>query len=475
MTTQLPQHLPPPLDRRESSAGFLTCRIADFPVGWTPEPNRGAEIFHGQRVGKPAKRQTGKSALRCLTAAFLLAAPSLQAADWPCWRGPDGLGVSNEKNLPIRWSTESLAWKIALPGKGASSPIVVGDRIYVTSQTDDSGLHVLAIDRRDGRLIWDREIGRGRLPSNNLHNMATPSPVSDGDRVWVMFGTGDLACLDREGKVLWQRNLVKEYGEYKTNHGYGSSPMLLDGKLFIACMHQGPSYLLALEGRTGKNIWKKDRNLEPTDEAQDSYSSPIFLRGERKPQVVLAGAESVNAYDPQTGEEVWIYRGMKVPHHAGRTISGPAAGDGLILAVASGFQNRGYTVAVKSGGKGDVSATHKLWTQTQYSPDCPTPVIYEGNVFSVRDDGMASCLDLKTGEPHWQERLFKENVKVSPIAGDGKVYFTSGQGNCVVVKAAPTLEILATNELRAATLSTPAISQGSLFFRAQDHLYAVTR
>src|SRR5437868_2778164 len=230
--------------------------------------------------------------------------------------------------------------------------------------------------------------------------MATPTPVSDGEFVWVMFGTGDLACLDRAGKIIWQRNLVKEYGPYKTNHGYGSSPMLLDGKVFIACMHQGPSYLLAVDAKTGKNIWKKDRNLEPKDEAQDSYSSPIFFHGASGTQVILAGAESVNAYDPATGDQIWISGGMKVPHPYGRTIAGPTAGEGVILAVASGFQNRGYTVALKSDGKGDVSETAKLWTSAKFSADCPTPVIYQGKVFSVRDDGMASCLDLKTGEPY---------------------------------------------------------------------------
>src|SRR5439155_25751153 len=139
--------------------------------------------------------------------------------------------------------------------------------------------------------LWDHEIGRGKLHANNLHNMATPTPAADGGRVWAMFGTGDLACLDGGGKVLWHRNLVKEYGEYKTNHGYGSSPMLYDGKLFVVCMHQGPSYVLAIDANTGKNLWKQDRNLEPTDEAQDSYSSPLFLRSGGHTQMILEGAE----------------------------------------------------------------------------------------------------------------------------------------------------------------------------------------
>lgn len=406
-----------------------------------------------------------------LLGGFFAFAPS-QAADWPCWRGPDALGVSAESGLPSQWSKDkNIAWTIALPGSGASSPIVVGDRVYVTTQMEDLGLHVLSIDRTHGKLLWDREIGRGKLHANNLHNMATPTPVADGDRVWAMFGTGDLACLDHGGKVLWQRNLVKEYGEYKYNHGYGSSPMLDEGKLFITCMHQGPSYLVAIDARTGQNIWKKERNFEPTDEAQDSYSSPIFFRREGRTQVVLEGAETINAYDSATGRQLWKSGGLKVPHNFGRTISGPTAGEGVLIAVASGFQNRGYTVALTPDAKEEPS--RKLWTQTKYSPDCPTPLIYGGNLYMIRDDGNASCLDLKTGEPHWRERFFSANVKVSPVAGDGKIYFMNGQGNCTVVKASPKFEVLATNDLNQATLSTPAISHGAIFVRAQGQLYCI--
>ncbi|HXJ61283.1 MAG TPA: PQQ-binding-like beta-propeller repeat protein [Verrucomicrobiae bacterium] len=398
----------------------------------------------------------------------------VNAADWPCWRGKDGLGVSPEKSLPTRWSqTDNIAWSTAIPGRGACSPIVVGERVYLTTQTEDTGLHVLALDRKTGQILWDKSIGQGKLRSNKLHNMATPTPVSDGNRIWVLFGTGDLACLDHAGEVVWQRNLVKEYGEYKTNHGYGTSPMLVDGKLFIACMHQGPSYVLAVDAGTGENVWKKDRNLEPKDEAQDSYSSPIVVLEGGRPQLLLAGAEHVNAYNPATGDEIWTAGGMKVSHPYGRTIAGLTAADGIVVAVASGFQNRGFTIGLKTGGHGDVTDTHRLWTSQKYSSDCPTPVIEGNNVFSIRDDGMASCLDLKTGEPHWQERLFSANVKVSPVAGDGKVYFMNGQGNCTVVKASPKLEILATNSLNETTLSTPAISGGKLFLKTEEKLYCV--
>jgi outer membrane protein assembly factor BamB len=169
--------------------------------------------------------------MRCSVILILSFATSLissSAADWPCWRGPDGLGVSHETGLPVAWANDqNIAWKIEIPGKGASSPIVVGERVYLTAQTEDQGLHVLAIDRASGRPAWDREIGRGRLRANGLHNMATPTPVSDGTYVWAIFGTGDLACLERSGTPVWHCSLVKEYGEYKTNHGYGPPRCLM--------------------------------------------------------------------------------------------------------------------------------------------------------------------------------------------------------------------------------------------------------
>jgi outer membrane protein assembly factor BamB len=303
--------------------------------------------------------------------------------------------------------------------------------------------------------------------------MATPTPVSDGAFIWVVFGTGDLACLDCGGKIVWQRNFMKEYGECKSGHGYGSSPMLLDGRLYVALMHQGPSYLLALDARTGTNVWKRERTLEPKDESQDSYSSPLILRVESGTQVVLAGAESVNAYDSATGEQIWIHGGLRIPQHFGRTISGPAAGDGMIVAVASGFQNLGYMVALKSSARGIIPESARIWSSKKFSPDCPTPVIYRGMLYTIRDEGIASCLDIKTGEPYWQERLFDANVKISPVAGDGKIYFLSNQGNCAVVSSTKKLELLATNQLNEPTLSTLCLSDGHLVVRTEEHVYCI--
>jgi outer membrane protein assembly factor BamB len=408
--------------------------------------------------------------MRLIFVLLMSAAIPLFAADWPCWRGPDGLGVSAAQNLPTEWSKEkNIAWKRPIPGFSASSPILLQDRVYLTSQTPDMMLHVIALEANSGKILWDRDVAPARAPKNKIHNMATPTPVTDGQRVYALFGTGDFITLDRDGKTLWQRQLFQEYGEYNSNHGYGTSPLLRDKRLYVACMHQGPSYLLALDAATGKNVWKIDRNLGSKTEAQDSYSSPIFFKDGGRTEIILEGAEAVTGHDLTTGRQTWMIDGLTVPHPYGRTISGLAAGEGIVVAVASGFQNRGYTVGIKP------RAGDRLWTSSKYSPDCPSPVIYNGYVYTMRDDGMASCLDLKTGAALWQERLFSANVKVSPVAADGKIYFLNGQGNCVVVKASPEVQVLFTNQLNEATLASPAIGKNQLLIRTESTLYSIQK
>jgi outer membrane protein assembly factor BamB len=315
-------------------------------------------------------------------------------------------------------------------------------------------------------------VAKGQARAHQLHNNATPTPATDGKRTWALFGTGDVACLDADGKVVWHRNLGTEYGAYNANHGYGSSPLLFDGRLYIAWMHQGPSYILALDAATGANLWKQELMLGAREEWQDSYSSPLVARSAGRTDLVVSGAETLTGLDPANGTTVWSMGGLNVAHPYGRTIAGPAAGEGRIVTVASGFQNRGYTVAVPMGKTGKLGETDRSWTLTRYSPDCPTPVIHGGRVYLIRDDGNASCLDAATGEVKWQERLFSADVKVSPVVADGRVYFTSGRANCVVVKEGDKLEVLARNDLDETTLSTPTLANGTAYVRTEKALYA---
>ena len=405
----------------------------------------------------------------------LMVEGNLMAENWSAFRGSDGTAVSHETHLPVEWGKDDhVVWKVNLPGKGTSSPIIHQGRVFVTTQVDDKDLHVIAFGLKSGELIWNQKVGSGRLPTHELHNMSTPTPITDGHHVWAFFGTGDLVCLTfEEGSEVWRRNLRTEYANYNTNHGMGNSPLLYDGKLYVACMHQGPSYLIAMDATSGKTLWKKDRNLSAREEGNDSYSTPVKVNVEGDAQIVLSGAEHLNAYNPDTGEEIWSIGGLEVPHPYGRTISGPTAGEGKVVTVASGFRNQGYVIGVTPVAEGKAPKLTQDWTQRRYAPDCPTPLIYKGKVYTIRDDGMASCLDLASGESHWQERLFAENVKVSPVAADGHVYFTTGRANTKVVKASTEFEVVAENRLDDETLASPAISEGNIVIRTFEHLYCI--
>ena len=418
---------------------------------------------------------------RSLPILCLLLLPDLLfAADWACWRGPGVRGVSPEKNLPSQWSVESgeqVAFAIDVLPWGNSSPVVVGGRVYLTSQTEDKRLHVIALDGDGGREVWSREVGGGTARQvHRRHNMATPTPVAEGDRVWALFGTGDLVCLSREGEPLWRRSLTEDLGEYKILWGMATSPILFKDCIFIACMHAGPSYVLAVDKLTGKDLWKKDRDLPCVGEATDSYSTPILVRVKERTELVVAGADHVNAYDPKTGEQLWISSGLKIEHKYGRSIVSPTSGDGYVVASSSNFSNLGRTIALRAGGSGDVTKTHRVWTYDKASPDCPTPVIYQGYVYMVRDDGIGTCVELASGQVKWTKRLFRGDAKASPIAGDGKVYFFSLEGECLVLEAGPEGKTVARNRVDGAGLvATPAISGGKLWIRTKKKLYAIGR
>lgn len=399
----------------------------------------------------------------------------IHGENWSNFRGPDGVGISKQNELPLKWSLkENIKWRVDIPGKGTSSPVVHDNRVYVTTQTEDDSMHVLAYQATSGDIVWNKVIGKKRVSSHNLHNMATPTPVTDGRYIWAHFGTGDLACLDYNGNIVWQRDLAEDYGAYTILHGMGNSPMLVSGKLIIACMQTGKSYVMGLDPDSGETLWKKDRNLATKGEAPDSYSSPIIATLNNKKLVVVSGANYLSCYDPISGDEIWRNGGLDVPHPYGRTISGPTFGENRVVTVASGFRNQGFVVALDIDGKGDRTEDGYLWKSKRFSPDCPCPLIYQGKVFLIRDDGMASCIDLQSGKADWQERLFAQNIKVSPVASDGKIYYFSGQGECKVVRASSKFEIIAHNDLEEYQIASPAASMDSLFVRTESKLFRIT-
>jgi outer membrane protein assembly factor BamB len=406
-----------------------------------------------------------------------------RAESWTGFRGPAGDGVSNETGLPLKWSeTEGLAWKIPLRGTGNSSPAVTKSRVYLTSSDKATGaLLVVAVDRVDGRIVWEKSVGKGTLvaygPPNlieNRHDPATGSPCADDDeRVYAFFGTGDLVCLDRDGNKVWQRNLAEEYGPYDLKFGMASSPRLWGDRLYVACVHKGPSYVLALDKKTGQEVWLTDRNYPALGDAPDAYTSPVvFRQPNRPPQLVVSGCDHTDAYDLADGHRIWFDGNLILPESEyARTVLSAAVGDGVVLASAS---RSNVCIAIRGDAKGNVANTaYETWKIKGLS-DCPTPTIHNGLIYMVKDDGVGAAFDLKSGNELWKKRIGKGGVNASPVVADGRVYFLNLDGTCTVVKEGREFELLAENSLPAGNFyATPAVSNGMIFLRDRSHLYAV--
>ncbi len=432
---------------------------------------------------------------------WLLGGASL-GADWTNWRGPNANGVAPDRTLPVKWSaTENVAWKAPIAGAGVSTPIVSGDRVYVTSQIGAGvrregnhprlvqgsdaaaqGERALGVDgaagadpsktyfvveafgRADGKRVWERRIdAAGDLtPVHDKHNLATPSPVTDGTLVYAWFGTGQIVALDRAGAVVWQRHLAKENGAFDIQWGHGSSPVLYGDLLILLCDQPARSYLVALDKTTGKDRWKADRG-----QGRASYSTPLVIEGAFGTEVIVNSTERIDAYDAKTGAFLW---------HTGETsrfaVPSPVFHEGVIYA-SRGYRSGPY-MAIKPGGRGDVSSTQMVWRMATGAPYCSSLLYYDRVVYMANDVGVLTAIDSASGERVWQERV--DGVfSASPVAGGGHVYFVSENGDTVVLKAGRAPQVIARNALGERAVASPAISNGQIFIRTDKHVFAIGR
>ncbi|WP_339726984.1 PQQ-binding-like beta-propeller repeat protein [uncultured Gimesia sp.] len=412
----------------------------------------------------------------------LLIPALVQAETWPQFRGATGSGISTEKNLPAKWSEqEGLLWSVALPGRANSSPAVTANRIDLTSKTDDNGLWIISLDRKSGQEIRKVKVGSGSLsapgPRNlwaHRHNPATPSPIADEQNIWAFFGSGLLVCLDAEsGEIVWKRDLVKDYGPYNITFGMGSTPRLWGNLLFVTCMTKGPSYVVAFDKQTGKEVWKANRKLPAQKDGADAYSTPTIFQNGDKTELLVSGSDHVNAYNPQTGKQLWIAGGLDIPSPFGRIIAAPVANSNLVIATTGnpGGGGLGYIKAFKQGASGNITKSGLLWKYDVSTADSSTPLILDDKLYMVSQNGIATCLNLKDGEPLWKKRMKGEYFSAL-VAGDGKVYFLSTDGLCTVIDA-DSGDVIAENQLPGTFYSTPAISEGVIYLRSFDRLYAI--
>jgi outer membrane protein assembly factor BamB len=408
------------------------------------------------------------SAISVMMLAFSLAL----AENWPQWRGPLLNGVSNEKNLPLRWNTtENIAWKLALPGLSAATPAIWEDRIFL-NVSDGEEMYLWCVDKKQGSLSW-KKLLCGKHVQLNKHTASSPSPVTDGKSVFVLNAYGALRGFDFAGNEVWARELWKDYGRFGTRFGYASSPLLFEDSLYIQVLQvtqkNDPSYLLRIDKQTGKTLWKVDFPRTADFKAAEGYSSPTILKQGNRVELIINGSDQITGHDIATGQELWRVAGLVTEREPSRQASSPIVADGVIYAPSA----HRPLFALRAGGRGNLSEAHGLWS-SRHGPDVPSPVTDGKFFYIVNDKGIARCLDAKTGKELWgPERLKPGDYSASPVLADGKLYITNEEGLTTVLKAGAKFEVLAENSLEDQVLSSPALSDGQIFIRTAKFLYCI--
>lgn len=419
--------------------------------------------------------------MRALVLAVLL---SSAWAYWPEFRGPYGNGHvaapddPKPVGLPLRWSeTENVRWKVAIPHRGWSTPVVLGGQVWLTTATTDGREYfAICVDAETGKFLFNERLFRCDRPEplgNNVNCYASPSPAIEPGRVYVHFGCYGTACLDTASfKVLWERRDIycRHY------RGPGSSPILFENLLILTFDGVDVQFLIALDKATGRTVWKTPRSMvwddvdaqgRPVAEGdfRKGFSTPLVITADGKPQLISPSSKCAYAYDPATGRELW-----KVRHTAHTAVVRPVFGEGLVMFVTG--LGGPQLWAVRPDGQGDVTNTHVAWKLGQGAPRTPSPVVVGDLLYMVSDDGLVTCLEVATGKVVWTHRL-GGSFAASPIYADGRLYFFSQQGKTTVLKAGRTPEVLATNTLDAPFMASPAVAGSALFLRTKTHLYRI--
>ena len=415
-----------------------------------------------------------------LVVLFFFVAGLIRAENWPGWRGPSGDGVSAGEGIPTKWSsTENIAWKIAVPGEGHSSPIVWGDKVFLTSSLTEKNKRILlCINRLSGQTVWQRDVVQS--PPETIHRLnsrASGTPATDGKQVYVTFmrAEGDeviapnvgserlitpgkiiVAAYDLDGNEKWKTNV----GDFVSAHGFNTCPVLFEDLLILNGDHDGDAYLVALDRQSGRQRWRTRRENKTR-----SYVTPIIREIDGITQMILSGSLCIASYDPRNGKRHWIVDGPTEQFVASMVY------DGKYVFATGGYPER-HTLAIRPGGKGNVTDTHIAWRTTRGAAYVPSPIISGRYLLMVADSGIASCFEARTGKRHWMERL-PGGHSPSPVSADGLVYFVSDRGVTTIIRPSETFAVIAKNELGEPVSASPAISQGQIFLRTHQHLYCI--
>ncbi len=418
------------------------------------------------------------SFLRRLGIGVLLVAlvSPVHAENWPAWRGPQNNGHSSEKNLPVSWGpNKNLAWKLDLPGRGGSTPIVWGDRIFLTS-ADNQDLVLMCV-QTDGKPLWKHRIGRIARADirKGEGNDACSTPSTDGKFVYAYFGTGDFVCTDFDGKEIWRFNAQQRYKPFSIQHGMHVTPLLHEDRLYLTLLTNSGHWVIALDKATGKEVWKVERQTDAEGESREAYTSPCLWHNGKELNLVVLGCDYATGHRLSDGKEVWRLADLNpAASTAHRIIASPVASDDLLVVPTA----RGLlAVGVKPGANGLIKAGSKFeqWRIDKGSPDVPSPLIHEGLVYLMQDGGTLICVEAKTGKTVYSKRLSAERYRASPVYADGKVYLVGrDSGTFSVVKAGPDFQLLGTSTLPDVFPASLAIAYGRIYLRGFKTLYAIS-
>jgi outer membrane protein assembly factor BamB len=391
------------------------------------------------------------------------------ASNWPRFRGGNGTGIAADKDVPVEWNDSSgVLWRTALPGTGNSSPIVWGQHIFLQAATADGRERLLlCLNAADGKVLWSRSVPASPAKINPMNSLASSTPATDGVRVYVMFWDGQdilLHAYNIDGTLIWKRNL----GRFTSQHGAGTSPIVYEGRVFLANDQDGKAALVALDAKTGKTIWQVERRP-----FRACYSTPFVLqRPGGGSEIVACSTTAISGYNPETGAQNWTWSWTFTTKRPLRTTSSAIFSPGMIFASSGDGSGDRHMVALNLQTNGGDTKASLAWQNKRDFPYVPTMLVRGDHVYSVNDVGVAGCHVAKTGAEVWTERL-GGSMSASPILVDGKVYAVSEQGDVYVFEAAPTFKLLAKNPTGEPVKATPAVADSRLFIRGQNHLFCI--